>query len=118
VQNPWPLLPETEPFVLPCDREIIQNFNNRHRTKQKHQIHLELLPEPYLGNPQAKIVFLNGNPGFDEDGHSYHNNANFVKANRANLYHESQEYLFYLLNPQFEKSPGYEWWYDNLVLTL
>jgi hypothetical protein len=46
MQNPWHLLPETGPFVLPCDREIIQNFNNRHRTKQKHQFVIEYFPYP------------------------------------------------------------------------
>lgn len=116
MQNPWLFLPEASPFVLPGDRESILNFNAR--AKQDHKIHLELLPEPYLGNPQAKIVLLNGNPGFDEDVHIYHNNANFVKAYRTNLYHERQEYPFYLLNPQFEKSPGFEWRYDTLERLL
>ena len=63
MQNLWLDLPETKDFVLPCDKESIRNINDQ--AESKHQIHLELLPEPYLGNPQANIVLLNGNPGFN-----------------------------------------------------
>lgn len=112
MQNPWLLLPETSPFVLPRDRESILNFNAQ--AKQDHKIHLEFLPEPFLGNPQANIILLNGNPGFDEGDHIYHNQANFVKTSRANLYHGRSPYPFYLLNPQNATSPGSYWWRRKL----
>ena len=62
MQNPWLSLPEAPPFVLACDHQIILNFNNRAKTE--HLIHLEFLPAPYSGNPEAKILLLNSNPGF------------------------------------------------------
>jgi hypothetical protein len=92
VQNPWLDLPETKDFVLPRDEKSIQAFNDQ--AKQEHEIHLELLPEPYLGNPQANIVLLNANPGFSKNDHVYHSDKDFEKASRDNLYHVSQEYPF------------------------
>ena len=62
MQNPWLSLPENPPFVLECDHQIILAFNNR--VKPEHLIHWEFLPEPYTGNPEAKILLLNLNPGF------------------------------------------------------
>ena len=64
MRNPWIDLPETAPFVLACDKQGIGDFN--HTAKPEHTIHLELLPEPYTGNPEAMIILLNLNPGFYE----------------------------------------------------
>src|SRR5438552_17955905 len=96
MQNPWLNLPETPLFVLACDHQIILDFNNR--VKPEILIHLEILPEPYTGNPEAKIILLNPNPGF------YESNARFLtgdeyfqKTSRANLTHTRQEYPFTFL---------------------
>ncbi len=64
MRNAWRDLPETAPFVLACDKQGIVDFN--HKAKPEHKIHLGLLPEPYTGNPEAKIMLLNLNPGFYE----------------------------------------------------
>jgi len=109
MQNPWLSLPETPPFVLADDKQIIHDFN--HKVKPRYQLHLEILPEPYTGNPEAKIILLNLNPGF------YESNARFLtgdtyfqKTSRANLTHVRQEYPFYLLDPGNSRSPGYDWY--------
>lgn len=112
MQNPWHDLPSKEPFVLPSDKASIRPINAL--AKPEYRIRLEFLPEPYLGNPRANIVLLNGNPGVKEEDRSYHDRADFAKANRATLLHESQEYPFYLLDPRFEGAPGYKWWYPRL----
>lgn len=114
MHNLWRRLPKTEPFVLRCDKERIQSFNTQ--AKPVHQIHLELLPEPFLGNPHhAKVIFLSLNPGYEEmDIWSLHD-TDFVEACRANLTHENQEYPFFLLNPIFASSSGgFCWWRDKL----
>ena len=113
MHNPWLLLPETTPFVLPSDKKSILDFNSY--AKQEHQIHLELLPEPYLGNPRAKIVLLNLNPGFSKSDILFHrDNAYFANTSRANLRHEGQEYPFYLLDPKNLAAPGSGWWRRKL----
>ena len=109
MKNPWISLPETPPFVLADDEQIILNFNNI--VKSQYRVHLEILPEPYVGNPEAKIVLLNLNPGFYERneifglGHDY-----FRQASRANLAHACQEYPFFHLDPRNSGSPGDVWY--------
>jgi hypothetical protein len=105
VQNPWLSLPETPPFVLVDDKHIISEV------KPHYQIHLEILPEPYTGNPDANIILLNLNPGFyDRNEKFVLGDAYFQKTSRANLAYAWQEYPFYLLDPGNSRSPGYEWY--------
>lgn len=111
--SPWSALPDTEPFVLPSDRPYVDAFNARARPKA--HIHLEVLPEPYLGRPNAPVVFLNLNPGFDETTIRFHRlNTYFIQSLRRNLVHEDSDYPFYLLDPQNSRSPGYAWWNQYL----
>ena len=111
--NPWLSLSDTAPFLLASDLRNILHFNTM--TKPQHQIHGELLPEPYLGNPQANILLLNLNPGFDERDIAFHQGSDyFVKTSRANLAHASQAYPFYLLDPHNAASPGATWWRSKL----
>ena len=48
--------PGRPPFVLPQDEEHIQRFNET--ATPSHRVRLELLPEPFLGNPRAPVVLL------------------------------------------------------------
>jgi hypothetical protein len=113
MRNPWIDLPETAPFVLACDKQAIFDFN--HTAKPEHKIHLELLPEPYAGNPEAKIVLLNLNPGFYERNEQFLlGDKHFFNASRANLTHTKQAYPFYHLDPRNAASPGYYWWSRKL----
>lgn len=66
MENPWRKLPEAAPFVLVCDQQRICDFNAI--AKKEHKIHVEVLPEPYTGNPEAPVLLLNLNPGFYEMG--------------------------------------------------
>ena len=113
MDNPWLDLPETEPFVLECDRQNVESFNLT--AKENHHIHTEVWAEPYTGNPEAEIVLLNLNPGYYKGQMDFlPGNPNFLPANRANLRHEKREYPFYLLDPRLEDSPGYWWWTRKL----
>lgn len=109
MENPWRQLPETAPFVLAYDQQLVHDFNATAKTH--HKIHVEILPEPYTGNPEASILLLNLNPGFYERNlHFLTGNEHFVKTSRANLVHEQLEYPFYLFDPNNVDSPGYYWW--------
>ncbi|MFL5624662.1 MAG: hypothetical protein ACJ788_03600 [Ktedonobacteraceae bacterium] len=88
---------------------------NRKGTIVKFLHEAGLITEPYLGNPQAKIILLNLNPGFSESDILFHrDNAYFAKTSRANLHHEGQEYPFYLLDPKNLAAPGSGWWRRKL----
>ena len=108
MQNPWHVLPDTSPFVLKQDKAIIDQHNAS--ANPPHQIHLEVMPEPFLGNPEAPVVLLNLNPGFATKDIAFHQQATFAELSRDNLLHRGKTFAFYLLNPQLRKAPGYEWW--------
>jgi hypothetical protein len=110
--NPWKLLPEDEPFVLEEDRALVDSFNQR--AKKDYRIHVNLRPEPFLGRPDAPVVLLNLNPGWDEKDAEWHTNQVFAELSRANLMHASSPYPFYLLNPKCQSSPGHCWWTKKL----
>lgn len=113
MHNPWLDLSNIPPFVLPSDRAIIDRFNST--ASSKKTIHLNCLPEPFLGHPDAPVVLLNLNPGFTpEDVHFHLEDEAFITRSWANLHHETEEYGFYLLDPVVEKSPGYGWWTRRL----
>ena len=51
-------------WVLKMDEKIIDIFNERHKGKSA-EIRLEVLPEPFSGNPLAsKVIILSLNPGY------------------------------------------------------
>jgi hypothetical protein len=110
--NPWLRLPEMAPYVLPEDDEPIASFNSRRRPE--HAIHLEIVPEPYLGDPCAPVVLLNLNPGFVDDDRTVHLDTAFNAAARANLLHAHREWPLYLLDRSLPNSPGQDWWRRKL----
>lgn len=113
MRNPWLDLPHDPPFVLEQDRAIIEKHN---RTASAERfIHLNCLPEPFLGKPDAPVILLNLNPGFDPDDVRFHlEDRAFIERSRANLRHEAQDYAFYLLDPAIEEAPGHRWWTSHL----
>jgi hypothetical protein len=105
MQNPWVSLPETPPFILAEDEQIILEYNQN--LKEKHRedckVHLEVFPEPFSGNPQAKIILLNLNLGYYPRNEEFGDgSADFRRLWRANLTHEQQEYPFYHLDPSLK----------------
>jgi hypothetical protein len=72
------------------------------------------LPEPFLGRPDAAVVLLNLNPGWNEEKDpSNHSRPEFIKRNRDNLLHEPSDYPFYLLNPDLQPNRTV-WWEERL----
>lgn len=111
LENPWLQLPKQPPYVLPDDGEQIRAFNAR--AKPQLQVHLELIPEPFLGNPTAPVVLLNLNPGYSPSDVRHHENPVFAKRSRDNLLHQDSKYPFYLLDPEIT-APGHHWWNRRL----
>lgn len=52
--------PSEPPYVIPADRPLLEAINASARPE--HCIHWELLPEPFLGDPQAPVLLLSLNP--------------------------------------------------------
>jgi len=108
--NPWRSLPEKAPFLLPEDGPLVCQFNLS--ASEALQIHPELLPEPFLGNPEAMVVLLNKNPGYSSANDL--KNHPLSRRARGNLTHEPHRFPFYLLDPAENCALGYRWWNSKL----
>ena len=113
--NPWSALPLVPPYALESDRPILERFNQTARPE--HVIHLDLLPEPYLGAPDAPVVLLGLNPGFAPEDRVPHADPTFQSLSRAQLSQAPSPYPFLLLNPTVE-APGRRWWEAKLARLL
>ncbi len=94
MQNPWLKLPRRSPYVLPRDQDAVSILNGRVSAKNNGQgrINVNLLPEPFIGNPKtAKVVLLNLNPGVGDGDKQAHRNSVFRGAITRNLRNEPQE---------------------------
>ncbi len=109
--NPWLDLGPAAPFVHRADRALVEAFNRD--AAPEHRFDLSLLPEPFIGSPDAPVVMLGLNPGWDPRDAAVHQDARFASAVRDNLVHRSREVPFYLLDPAL-RSPGVEWWTQRL----
>jgi hypothetical protein len=114
IANPWKDLPDQPLFVLDADRAIINAHNKQFEESSSYYVHISVLPEPFLGRPDAPVVLLNLNPGWNEEKDpSNHSRPEFIKRNRENLLHVSSEYPFYLLDPSLRPNRT-EWWDKRL----
>jgi hypothetical protein len=103
------------PFVLPEDEAEVRRFNTR--VTADKMLHLEILPEPFLGDPSAPVVLLNLNPGWNAQHDPInHARSDFIRANNANLRHEPSEYPFYLLDPHL--LPYRTLWWERRLASL
>ncbi len=111
--NPWEDIDfsKNPPYALARELKIINSFNSTCK-KPNYIIHLDIIPEPYLGNPiTCEILLLNLNPGYSQIDKIYHTeNKDFREASIKNLLHRMQKYPFYLLDPIAKESPGSKWW--------
>jgi hypothetical protein len=110
-RNPWVALPESTPYVLEEDRELIERFNST--AKPELFVHLEHHPEPFLGRPDAPLVVLGLNPGYLPECDRWYGHPAFAARARANLVHGALEFPFYLLDPS-QPAPGHRWWMRKL----
>jgi len=90
--------------------------SNRFREDDK-QLHLSLLPVPFVGNLEtAKVFILLMNPGFGPSNYFEEENQVFRAACISNLCQTNgnDEFPFFYLNPQFAWSGGFIWWEARL----
>jgi hypothetical protein len=109
MENPWIQIPEEPPFVLSCDRAIIDAFNSQ-KYGTPFEIILDEIPSPYIGDPESPVVFLNLNPGYSPEESRNPKISLFREVARANMLHQFVDYPFYVLDPSLKGTPsGYEW---------
>lgn len=132
----WRCMPlEGPPFVHPCDREALVQYaalslsdvptgfgafveSRRFHPAHDSQLHLGLLPVPYIGDiAGADVVLLLLNPGFNlADYWAEEHGPGFRERHIDNLLQvrRDAEFPFHFLDPRFCWHPGYAWWERRL----
>ncbi len=110
--NPWIDLPNSPPYVLPCDSRIIHEFNHPLGPNDPHRLHLDALPVPQQGFHGAPVVILGRNPGYSaeavvEEEHDPERRALLL----ANLL-DDQGAPHPGMLPIFADAHGGKWWRD------
>jgi hypothetical protein len=107
-ENPWLGPLDGPPFVLTEDAAVVRDFNCH--ASEDHLLRVySLLPEPFVGDPQAPVVLLGTNPGFSHDGANRKQDSGFRARLRANLRHETSEYPFVFFAPKVRQLLK-PWW--------
>lgn len=114
MENPWLQLPIDAPYVLRQDLPIVEAFNARYGRDSDIAIQSQLLPEPFIGDPGARVYLLNLNPGYSPEDDDWHGRPVYRAAIIANLRRESAKFPFYFLDPALEDAPGSAWWRSRL----
>jgi hypothetical protein len=113
MQNPWHALPGYPPYLLMPDQRAVLAHNER--VPEVLQVKHNVLPEPYLGRPDAPVLLLNLNPGYTEEDIAFYRQTNVRHLWRKNLLHEKMEYPFWLLDPTLDPEVGgARWWRQKL----
>jgi hypothetical protein len=123
-ENPWRRLPDQPPFVLPEDWEKVKTFNDREERKagQNHRLELRLIPQAFLGRPDAPLVLLGNVSGVSETGDqppaAYKLKPEYADRMRRNLLHDlPEDFPFAGLDPHI--APLDEgWWARKLRYIL
>jgi hypothetical protein len=110
--NPWHDLPEHLPFVHPEDKEDVDAYNKKKGRRHDHFLHLEFIPEPFVGNPHAQLVLLGNNPGVARDKRkaAHRLKPAFATRMRDNLVHRLPDrFPFLFFDPGIIPSEQ-RWW--------
>ncbi len=107
LDNPWIHLPSKSPYVLETDKKVVEIFNRK--CNANNQIHTELLPEPFLGDPIAPIVVLQLNPGFNKIDRKFNKQKEFhLRLLQSIQQVNGNQKHFYL--SESTDSGGGKWW--------
>ena len=116
-KNPWGGLPKRTPYQLPIDTEAVEAYGRVGRVAadpDRFGLHLKLMPVPFIGNPDARLVILARSPSFaDQDTDDFAEPA-FRDATIGNLTHTAEGRPFFTVDPRFEATSTYRWWYPKL----
>lgn len=112
MKNPWSKLPSKFPFALEGDKNFIEEHNKS--VSEEFRFNLSLLPEPFIGSLNAKIVILALNPGIGDNDEKNSKNKIFINTVLSSLKHENLQYPFYYLDKNLNFHGGYNWWNSRL----
>ncbi|MGV0439204.1 hypothetical protein ACUY2L_08550 [Corynebacterium mastitidis] len=113
MENPWGKISvgaNGEERSLVSHRDDLDNLRNLWANSEKTRLHLELPPEPFIGNVEtAKVVVLLRDPGFDEGDRGVFDSDTFLKEYGNCIRSGGYEGGFYYFTPEGIQFPGDEW---------
>lgn len=116
MKNPWADLTSNPPYILECDRPIIVKAEEWCAGQSSDKavqfgLQTQLRPLPYIGNPEAPIVFLTLNPGYTAKRDELCEQTDaFQECYGRNLLHDPQKYPLFFLDPRLSRTPGGEYY--------
>src|SRR5258708_2896938 len=110
--NPWQHPLDGRRNVLPKDEAMVLDFN-AHASKDHKLAIDDVLPEPFVGDPNAPVVILGNSPGFSPEKASHRQAPRFMARMCANLRHQPSDHPFVFLAPDID-GPHRRWWERKL----
>lgn len=121
VTNPWLSLPISKPLIAPCDTAIINRLLSRNKTV----LFPDLYPEPYMGDPDARVYLLNGNPGYSDTDNCFSFPSSVMHSIMPDVYsHRIRSFIWndyqnpvQTICPRTGRTivhPGHEYWQKKL----
>ena len=89
ISNPWTNI-TIKDTIADCDKPLINSLPSRIQSR----IEKRTLPEPYHGNPDASVYFLNGNPLANELDLKYITVPAYEKEIKDELLHINTNFLW------------------------
>ena len=115
VDNPWIFIQDKKDFIAACDRDLIDLVLAADPSPPS-QLHFEVLPEPFAGDPQKAVVFLLSlNPGWGgtEEGEQKAATGWDVELRRNLTFNATTPFVH--IDPRFrEATGGGMWWTKRL----
>ena len=107
--NPWKEI-EKKKYVLSTDINRVIEFNNNEPDSSIYKIQEDLIPDPFFGNKDAKVVLLMLNPGFGGKEDKDYEQNNFEEVLLNNLKHSNTKKHFFSLDKAFEGTDAHNYW--------
>jgi hypothetical protein len=114
-------LPHEPPFVLPEDKDKVLAFNTEEcESGRPHLLNLDIIPAPFVGNPNAPVVLLGNIAGFlEREPEDYRVTPAHAARMRQNLLHAPAPPLFYPFDSSPDVYPTHKhWWTEKLRYLL
>ena len=91
--------------------------------RKANELHLELIPEPFEGNPEAPIYLLGGNPGYGEEGNEWHIKEDYLAIMSETLSHKYQANQdnptdFAFFDKRLDGYGGTKWWKGHIAAEI
>ena len=121
ITNPWLSISlDNLTKIAPCDQSEIEKLS----PSDKEKIFLDLTPEPFIGDPQANVYLLNGNPGYSDTDNCFSCSALMTSIMKDVYSHKNISFIWNDFNHPLEiecprtgrkiKHPGQEYWEKRL----